>query len=246
MIQKINKKIFLVLLNLIRFIRDYRSFSKVQDGRFIIDLKNSQPCLFDNTGNTEFDRHYIYHTGWAARRLAEIKPKLHHDFSSSLYFVAISSSTTPICFYDYRPADVQLLGLQNSVADLCKLDIPSNSLHSVSCMHVVEHIGLGRYGDPIDATGDLKAIAELQRVTAFGGDMLFVVPIGGVPTLRFNANRIYNYDQVMAFFLGFQLVEFSLITDYGNPCHFIVDASKTDADKQVQGCGCFHFRKFST
>jgi hypothetical protein len=31
-------------------------------------------------------------------------------------------------------------------------------------MHVVEHIGLGRYGDPIDPDGDLKAISELKRV----------------------------------------------------------------------------------
>ncbi len=33
-------------------------------------------------------------------------------------------------------------------------------------MHVVEHVGLGRYGDPLDPDGDLKAIAELKRVTA--------------------------------------------------------------------------------
>jgi hypothetical protein len=36
-------------------------------------------------------------------------------------------------------------------------------------MHVVEHIGLGRYGEPMDEQGDLKAIEELKRVLAPGG-----------------------------------------------------------------------------
>ena len=40
-------------------------------------------------------------------------------------------------------------------------NIKSDSLSSVSCMHVIEHIGLGRYGDPINQNGDKFAINEI-------------------------------------------------------------------------------------
>ena len=39
--------------------------------------------------------------------------------------------------------------------------LADNSVDSLSCMHVIEHIGLGRYGDPINAKGDELAAGEL-------------------------------------------------------------------------------------
>jgi hypothetical protein len=103
-------------------------------------------------------------------------------------------------------------------------------------MHVVEHIGLGRYGDPLDPQGDLKAMAELKRGLA--GDLLFAVPIGK-PKVIFNLHRIYSYDQIISCFEGLKLVEFSLVPDTGG----ITIATKELADEQNYGCGCFWFRK---
>ena len=79
-------------------------------------------------------------------------------------------------------------------------------------MHVVEHIGLGRYGDPLDATGDLKAMKELARVVAPGGTLLLVCPVGR-PRVVFNAHRIYSVEQISASFPEFALAEFALISD---------------------------------
>jgi ubiquinone/menaquinone biosynthesis C-methylase UbiE len=45
-------------------------------------------------------------------------------------------------------------------------------------MHVIEHIGLGRYGEPFDVNGDLKAFEELKRIVKPNGDLLLVVPLG--------------------------------------------------------------------
>jgi hypothetical protein len=111
-------------------------------------------------------------------------------------------------------------------------------------MHVVEHVGLGRYGDPLDYDGDLKAISELKRVLAEGGDLLFVVPIGK-PKIMFNAHRIYSYDQIIGYFSEFKLIEFALIPDDPNDGGLINNASKDMADKQEYGCGCFHFRRMT-
>ena len=100
-------------------------------------------------------------------------------------------------------------------ADITKLNFEDNSINSLSCMHVVEHIGLGRYGDEIDPNGDIKAINELKRVTAKNGDLLFVVPVGK-PRVQFNAHRIYSYEMIIEYFNGFELIDYCLIPDNAN------------------------------
>lgn len=109
-------------------------------------------------------------------------------------------------------------------------------------MHVVEHIGLGRYGDPLDYNGDLKAINELIRVLQPGGNLLFVVPIGA-PVIMFNAHRIYSYSQIISYFDQLDLKEFSLIPDNGAEVGIIENASEDLANKQRYACGCFWFKK---
>jgi SAM-dependent methyltransferase len=221
---------------------DFKRLSAATSDRFRLRWKDRYPCLKDNTGSTGFDRHYIYHTAWAARILADTKPSAHVDISSTLYFCGIVSAFLPVKFYDHRPADLQLSGLTSESADLTALPFARNSIDSLSCMHVVEHIGLGRYGDALDPTGDLKAAAELQRVLAPGGNLLFVVPTGK-PKIAFNAHRIYAYDQVTSYFPDLELKQFALIPDDPRDGGLIYDATKRQADSQTYGCGCFWFQK---
>ncbi|WP_197525915.1 DUF268 domain-containing protein [Methanocella paludicola] len=164
------------------------------------------------------------------------------DISSSLYFCSIMSSVIPIKFYDYRPAEIILTGLSADRADLLALPFDDMSIKSISCMHTVEHIGLGRYGDLINPMGDLKAISELKRILAQDGSLLFVVPIGK-PKIAFNAHRIYSYEQIMGYFSDLTLEEYALIPDNQNDIGIIYNASKEITDKQEYGCGCFWFRK---
>ncbi len=218
---------------------DYLSFKRKNDKRFSLKFSDVYPCIKDKTVKTKFDAHYIYHTAWAARKVYEIEPKKHTDISSSLYFSGIVSAFVPIDFYDFRPADLKLSGLVARHADLTKLDFADSSIDSLSCMHTVEHVGLGRYGDPIDPTADIKAMDELKRVTAVGGSLLFVVPVGK-PKIEYNAHRIYSYEQVIGFFKDFTLKEFSLITD---SAEFMEHANPTLVSEQHYGCGCFWFVK---
>jgi SAM-dependent methyltransferase len=208
--------------------------------RFEFADSDRWPCLSDDTSVTDFDPHYVYHTGWAARHLARRAPRLHVDFGSSVHFVSIASAICPIEFYDYRPASLSLDGVKSGIADLLALPFPDNYLESVSCMHVVEHVGLGRYGDAVDYDGDMKAMTELCRVVGKGGNLLFVVPVGR-PRICFNAHRIYSFRQIIEFFRSsFFLDEFALVTDHGT---FIRNASEQQANAQGYGCGCFLFRK---
>jgi hypothetical protein len=108
-------------------------------------------------------------------------------------------------------------------------------------MHTVEHIGLGRYGDPIDAEGDIKAMKELQRVTKKGGSLLFVVPVGK-PKVMFNAHRIYSYESIAKTFDMMKVEEFTLIPD-NHKKGLVINASPKLVAKQDYAAGCFWFIK---
>jgi len=235
------KRIAAYISFLVDFYR-FRRQSKLHEHRFSSTWKDRLVCLSDKTGTTEFDRHYVLHTAWAARILARTLPEQHVDISSSLYFVAVVSAFRTVLFYDYRPAELQLDGLQCNAADLKDLPFADETIESLSCMHVVEHVGLGRYGEAIDPVGDLKAITELKRVLTEEGNLLFVVPVGR-PKLMFNAHRIYSYAQIASYFSELELVEFALIPDNPADGHLISNADQKLADAQSYGCGCFWFKK---
>jgi SAM-dependent methyltransferase len=237
----IKKTIRIILTPFI--LKDYFAFKKAaKSNRFSISLKDFYPQVKDKTIKTGFDRHYVYHTSWAARKVKEINPFKHIDISSSLYFCGIVSAFTDVDFYDYRPADLKLSRLRSLEGNLHKLPFDTNSVLSISCMHTIEHIGLGRYGDPIDSEGDIKAINELKRVVMHGGNLLFVTPVGK-PKIEFNAHRIYSYEQIISYFDGFELKEFSLIPEDGKNGGILIDANPELVKNESYGCGCFWFIK---
>lgn len=227
------------------FFRDYRSFKKAQEklpARFPLRKRDFFLCLFDKTTTTPFDPHYIYHPAWAARIVAQTKPEKHIDISSSLTFSTMLSAFVPVDFYDYRPAELNLDNLASKEGNLHALPFDDQSVASISCMHTIEHVGLGRYGDPIDPDGDIKAISEMKRVLAVGGNLLFVVPVGK-PRIEYNAHRVYGYEQVLEYFEGLTLKEFALVPDDFRAHGLMRDADPALVAAQRYGCGCFWFSR---
>lgn len=212
----------------------------LKDNRFETNWKDRYLIFNEATISTDFDAHYLYHTAWAARILAKKLPNIHIDISSDVRFVTLVSAFIPIKFYDYRPVNFNLSNLSSEFGDLMSLPFETNTIESISCMHVIEHIGLERYGDPLDGKGDIKAINELIRVLKFGGNLYFVTPVGSVAKIQYNAHRIYTYKMVLSMFKELKLENFSLITDDGK---FINDANEMLANNQKYGCGCFLFTK---
>ncbi|MDT8447093.1 MAG: DUF268 domain-containing protein [bacterium] len=223
------------------YLRDWARF-RAAGTREDLPMGPKFPILGEKTAQTGFDRHYVFHPAWAARAVREIAPKRHVDVGSKVDFSALLSAFIPVSFYDYRPAPMGLDNLECNAADLNALPFEDNSLESLSCMHVVEHVGLGRYGDAIDPMGDLKAIEQLKRVVAPGGSLLFVVPIGK-PQVQYNAHRIYGYQQILGYFEGFELRQFALIPDDPAAGDLLVGASAELCDQQEYGCGCFWWVK---
>jgi Methylase involved in ubiquinone/menaquinone biosynthesis len=229
---------------MVGFSQELQNFSRLLSlaGRQPLDPADTYPCLNDRTAETGFDRHYIYHPAWAARVVAAFRPEKHVDISSTLHFATILSAFVKVEFFDFRPAPLVLSNLSSEPADLTNLHFASNSISSLSCMHVLEHVGLGRYGDPMDVDGDKKACRELSRVLAKGGRLLVAMPVGR-PRIQFNAHRIYSHEQVLALFEGLTLVEHALVPDGAAEEGLIPNPDGALIDAQSYGCGCYVFSK---
>jgi hypothetical protein len=106
---------------------------------------------------------------------------------------------------------------------------------------VAEHIGLGRYGDKLNPAGTRQACAELARILAPAGDLVFSVPVG-VPRICFNAHRVLSPEQILSFFEGLRLVSFSGVGDDGV---FREKSTPSEFSDSSWACGMFHFTKDS-
>ncbi|MBM4113847.1 MAG: class I SAM-dependent methyltransferase [Phycisphaerae bacterium] len=195
------------------------------------------PQLGDRTLATPFDPHYFFQGAWLARRIAEAMPRQHVDIGSDLRTVGAVSAFVPTTFLDYRPAAISMSNLDARFGDLHRLPYDDRSLESVSCLHVIEHVGLGRYGDPIDAQGSERACRELARVVRPGGRLYVSAPIGR-PRVEFNAHRVFEPNAVVAMFAPLSLRSFAWVGDDGTMRE---NASPADAASASYACGLFEF-----
>ncbi|MFA7268810.1 MAG: DUF268 domain-containing protein [Sterolibacterium sp.] len=202
-------------------------------------LADFHPCLFDRVAATPTDPHYFYQAAWAFRRISIQAPPRHVDIGSDARFVGMLSQAIPLTFVDIRPLQVELPGLDCRIGSVLDLPYAEGSLQSMSCLHVIEHIGLGRYGDPLDPQGSLKAARELSRVLAPGGRLYLSAPVGR-ERVCFNGHRIFSASKLLETFGDLALVEFSLVDDEGR---LNLDASLDSADSGDYGCGLFIFEK---
>lgn len=224
--------------NIMPFVDDWRQYSQLPDAEPLrwLDIR---PQLHDRTSRTPYDPHYFFLSGWAARRITTHHPRLHVDIGAHNLFATVLAATVPTVFVDYRPLNVDVGGLYCTGGDILRLPFADDSLESLSCLHVAEHIGLGRYGDPLNPEGTRLAIAELMRVLAPGGYLYFALPVG-LERVCFNAHRIHKASTIRSFFASLELVEFSGVDDCGRYCEQIEFMS---LDSSEYACGFFLLRK---
>jgi len=88
-----------------------------------------------------------------------------------------------------------------------------------------EHDGLGRFGDPINPNGDLRAMKEVRETILEPGGLLFLSVPNGVDKVCFNAHRIYGNKRYYKLIEGFEIVDYypknfkeMLEVDTGSSC----------------------------
>lgn len=229
-----------------QFDQQFKQFQEMaaRDPRFEIREEDALPCLTDDVNHEGWDFMYAMHCGWACRVLMETKPREHVDVGSLVYFAAMASAIVPNFRYlDIRPIHLPLPGLSCEAGSLLNLPFADGSIKSLSCLHVIEHVGLGRYGDPLDPLGDVTAAKELKRVLAPGGQLLLVTPINKTPRIQFNADRAYTFDMVLKLFPGLVLKEFATINPKCTRWMSHPARIRDVAPKDYPDCGCFLFTK---
>ena len=235
------KKFKLTLRNIPKYILFFSELRRYKQmpGATKIPWGDLYPWLDDRTSTTSFDEHYFYQDIWAFRKILKSNVKTHVDVGSKVDLVGFLSTITHVTFIDIRPLITDLTDLESRAGSILEMPFPDNSIPSLSCLHVAEHIGLGRYGDPLDPLGTVKACTELQRVLAPGGNLYLGLPIGK-PRVCFNAHRIHSSAQILEYFSELKLTEFSLVDDSG---HFLQDVAPEKGDSEKYGCGLFQFTK---
>lgn len=190
------------------FAGEYRRFRRLNAGTaFALRARDILPCLSDRTATTPVEPTYFLQDAWFARRIAGRRPASHVDVGSSVKSMALVAQFIPVTFIDIRPVEVEVAGFSFQPGSVLALPFADSSLASLSSLCVIEHIGLGRYGDPFDAQGSEKAAAELRRVLAPGGDLYVSVPVDAVCRIYFNAHRAFTRDYLLSLFPGLELVE---------------------------------------
>lgn len=185
--------------------------------------------------------HYFHQDLWAATKVFRARPEVHLDVGSRVDgFVAHLLVFRSVVAVDIRPLDQHVPGLTWVQDDARTLSsFADGSMPSVSSLHALEHIGLGRYGDDLDPDGWRLAATSLQRVTAPGGTLYVGVPIGRERTC-FNAHRVFDPGTVIAAFDDCTLAEFSVVADDG---HLVVDADPAHFRRADYACGLFELRR---
>ena len=196
---------------------------------------NLYPILHEKHYYAGLDPIYFFQDAWLARKIFQAKPKKHVDIASNLKLISILAQFVPTIFVDINRPALGFENLEYLQADIRKLPFKDNSLESLSSICVVEHIGLGRYGDEIDAFGSEKAAVELQRVLARGGNLYISLPVDGENKVYFNAHRAFAREYALRLFSGLELKEERYL--YGS------NLGEHYKPELGFGTGFFHFHK---
>jgi SAM-dependent methyltransferase len=203
--------VFSAVPGYLRFFVDWRRFVRAGGRADVLDF---YPRLFDRTTTSVVDTHYFFQAVWAFRKLLSSRPRHHVDVGSQSGFVGLLSAITRVTFIDIRPLRAPLPELHSVAASIVRLPFADSSVESFSSLHVIEHVGLGRYGDPIDPAGSEKACHEIVRVLAAGGRAYVSVPIGR-SRVQFNGQRVFDAWRVAEMFEGVDLRELSIVSPDG-------------------------------
>lgn len=178
-----------------QYVRDYRRFRRNHTGAIGI-----LPCLYDRfeEGGTTGSE-YFWQDLLVARRIFEERPERHIDVGSRVDgFVAHVASFREIEVLDVRKISAKVPGVTFRQADVMQPQADlGQSCDSLSCLHALEHFGLGRYGDPIDPAGLVTGLRNLAAMLRDGGRFYLSLPIG-TEKVEFNAHRISDPVRIVA------------------------------------------------
>ncbi len=215
-----------------RFWASYYEYQRLAPEEAKLKRRFLLPCLGDDSAETEIEPIYFYQDAWAFEKIVQNRPAWHVDVGSHHKFVAFLSKVVPLTMVDLRPLSLPLESLKFQPGSILALPFANQSVLSVSSLCVIEHIGLGRYGDALDPRGTEKAAAELQRIVAPGGFLYISAPLDDENRTYFNGHRAFTEEYLLSLFRALEVRE----------RRYIFGKEFGSKRKSGFGVGCYHLR----
>ncbi|WP_343673259.1 DUF268 domain-containing protein [Chitinophaga sp.] len=244
------KQVGIVISEQPRFFRDANRIRKGMKASGDFPHFAVYPCLLDRTAEGGTTKgHYFHQDLWVSQQIFKENPVKHVDIGSRVDgFVAHVAAYRFIEVIDVRPINSEIDNMQFVQADMM-MENPhlENYCDSMSCLHALEHFGLGRYGDPLDIDGHLKGFASMSKMLKVGGKMYFSVPIGP-QRIEFNAHRVFSISYLLKMFAAnnYKVDTFCYVDDKGDLHKNVSMANEQEVAGNFGcqwGCGIFKLEK---
>lgn len=247
---QLHVKLFSILLrsglrkrhNALKYLSDIRKFTEAGG-----EVTHLYPILneYKEQAGTATG-HYFHQDLLVASLINHANPDRHIDVGSRIDgFVAHVAAFRTIEVLDFRPliscGHTQIKFMQ---ADLMSLDSQLYGItDSLSCLHALEHFGLGRYGDPVNPGGHLKGFINLHKMLKLGGNLYISFPIG-TSSVYFNAHRVFEPHEIFQWSNGlFKLERFDYVDDRGD---LHQNQSVENVPNLTYGCGIYTMKKIAS
>lgn len=206
------------------------------------------PCLRDRyeSGGVA-GGHYFHQDLLVAQWIHADQPRRHIDVGSRVDgFVAHVAAFREIEVLDIRPLGSTARGITFGVRDIMLEDASADSItDSLSCLHTIEHFGLGRYGDPLDPDGWRRGWANLVRMVEPGGTVYLSTMIGP-QRVEYDAHRVFAVPTLLDLVAPTcDVLEFAFVDDAGD-LHTEADWTSAAAGESFGcqvGCGILRLRR---
>lgn len=197
-----------------KFLSDRRSFKRASGDKWQWGME--LPMLTEWGETSGALGAYFLQDLTVARWIREESPHRHVDIGSRIDgFVGNLAAFRSVEVIDIRPAPQKVQGIDFHQLDLMK-ELPGDWISctdSLSCLHTIEHFGLGRYGDHVDSEGHVKGLRQLKRMVAPGGALYLSVPMGS-QRVEFNAHRVFCAETLLGWFdEGWEIKRFAVVDD---------------------------------
>ena len=207
------------------------------------------PCIEDKDQKSgTASGHYFHQDLLVANKIFINKPGKHVDIGSRIDgFVAHVASFRDIEVFDIRDMTEQIKNIHFKRLDIMDGNAVSHDYcDSISCLHALEHFGLGRYGDRVDYNGHLLGWENIYKMLKKGGKCYFSVPIGK-QRIEFNAHRVFSVEYLVNVMIGslYKIDSFSYVDDKGDLVRDAIldEGSVKNSFSLNYGCGIFELSK---
>lgn len=232
------------------YLSEYELFrSSLKDD---FEIASNYPCLLDryDSAGTASGQYFIQDIV-VAQMILKNNPTIHVDIGSRVDgFVAHVASFRKIELFDIRPLASSVKNIVYHQLDIMEDPVDYyNYCDSISCLHALEHFGLGRYGDAIDVDGHKKGLINISKILKPGGLFYLSVPFSNRQRIDFNAHRIFKIPYLLELLNPlFDICYVSYIDDTGSLFENINKESPDflDSFNCNYGCVIFILKKHTT